>query len=1562
MRIPRRPAAALVIILFSASFIGVLDIDGSGIDFPSAGSNPHSVIDIDGNADLLNTASSEGWPGSGSQQDPILISNYTIDAGGSSFCIAIANTTYSISVQNCTLKNSKDNGIFISNSMDISIANCVIDVGPVGIYAERCGRGPQITATMIKAQAVGIYILNSYLTDIDGCNITNSYWKGIWIEESEGTSICRTSSIDYCQWGFHLLDCNNSLISESWVNDTGVGFQIDNCSNLTTFGNDITGDPEEVTGTGVSIKDSKYVMMELDSISYHDFGMELTDSHDLELQSGQILDCGYGIKANGIANCAIVLFTLRPEWSGMEIQYSENMVVYDTEINGAYPSGIAILESGRITLSEVSILSDLYGLEVSFSDDVLIELSNIRSSSRSLDIFHGNNIQVKNSVFRSYFADALYVHWSDKVSFDSNFFNSDSEYDLLFHYKNENITLIGNTLYGKGLAFEDFQYHQYRSLDPLLSTLAMKDNIFRDKPIEFYKNIDLENAEISPDTNQIIMYQSSNIQFSDMTMYPADAPFFIFDCENIRMSGIDVVSSACGIAALYSHNIELASSDLRGCDNGVWTKYCGGFVIEGTDFYNNGEAVESISTVDLRISSCKFSELSIFGDGIRLTDCSRVRIESNTFDDLWPSLYAWEGGDILVEGNDFTCGLSGAPGFHNVDGVILKDNTMNSAGTGSAFDYCHDVRIMNNTIDADNSGLFITNAEDTLVITGNEITGSQTGIDIIDSSFLEMEWNLIRECNKAVRLKYVDNGRIDHNLILESHREAILVEWGKNNQFFENSFIWNNGTDYYPIPQVWQVKDLGRYTSWNTSSRGNYWSNVEGSDSDFDGIVDYTVYSLPERWSADHFPLTHSPYPLVSEPRNIKCFSGATRIELRWEEPLKSLTGKIYQYHIYRGSSPERLEFLNAVDRTSTEYSDTEVIGGFRYYYGIRATNAYGEGELSKIVSGFKDDSKPELRILTPKSGSWVNTSDVLITWEGEDLESGMDHYEIRIDDGQWTSVGLSTGHSKKKMSEGSHTVWVRGVNNVSMVSEVNTVFEIDHTDPILHLSGSNPLYVNLNFIRISWNGEDQRSGIKGYRVRIRDDNWSTLFSEPSYDLWIEGQYTTLHIRAEDLAGNSAEGNMDIVFDIQPPGLIFASPDIWEVNLINTTEIELSWEFADALSGIHHFRVKTSKADLILEPYIDRVLVGGLTEGPNIIELMAYDRAGNVRTLEITIYVDTTVPEVISHSPSGVLVAINAPIVLEVSESLQEESILIEVFDGEGVRWWGNGSKFDYSIGPSGTLKILVDFVDNFDYGQDYTVRFRAFDLAGNQIPTYTWEFATLYLGAISGIVKDNRGRPVQGAEVALSNGAGTVTGPDGSFSIEAPPGVYTVTIRKNGYDMMEFVVTVEAGRTVEMDVISMTKKEGSGSSILIVAIAAVPILLTIIAVVLILVIIKRRRSSVTKEAFYVVVEEPPPKVRWENFEEDAEFEIEYFDQNRDYYTLLGVDRHATSQEIRAAYRKMASLYHPDRMAARGEDMELDEIADLMREINDAKTVLLNPVRRQMYDMSLLDDEISEQT
>lgn len=64
----------------------------------------------------------------------------------------------------------------------------------------------------------------------------------------------------------------------------------------------------------------------------------------------------------------------------------------------------------------------------------------------------------------------------------------------------------------------------------------------------------------------------------------------------------------------------------------------------------------------------------------------------------------------------------------------------------------------------------------------------------------------------------------------------------------------------------------------------------------------------------------------------------------------------------------------------------------------------------------------------------------------------------------------------------------------------------------------------------------------------------------------------------------------------------------------------------------------------------------------------------------------------------------------------------------------------------------------------------------------------------------------------------------------------------------------------------------------------------------------------------------------------------------KDYYTLLGVSKTATPEDIKKAYRKLARKYHPD-LNPGDKDAEAK-----FKDLNEANEVLSDPEKRQKYD------------
>ena len=65
---------------------------------------------------------------------------------------------------------------------------------------------------------------------------------------------------------------------------------------------------------------------------------------------------------------------------------------------------------------------------------------------------------------------------------------------------------------------------------------------------------------------------------------------------------------------------------------------------------------------------------------------------------------------------------------------------------------------------------------------------------------------------------------------------------------------------------------------------------------------------------------------------------------------------------------------------------------------------------------------------------------------------------------------------------------------------------------------------------------------------------------------------------------------------------------------------------------------------------------------------------------------------------------------------------------------------------------------------------------------------------------------------------------------------------------------------------------------------------------------------------------------------------------NKDYYNVLGVDKNASAEDIKSAYRKLAKKYHPDL------NKDNPEAANKFKEINEAYEVLGDDQKRKNYD------------
>lgn len=128
-------------------------------------------------------------------------------------------------------------------------------------------------------------------------------------------------------------------------------------------------------------------------------------------------------------------------------------------------------------------------------------------------------------------------------------------------------------------------------------------------------------------------------------------------------------------------------------------------------------------------------------------------------------------------------------------------------------------------------------------------------------------------------------------------------------------------------------------------------------------------------------------------------------------------------YFVVSGGSTSISGIVNGGDSLTLTYNLTAVKAGtVRLSAPFIGRNYTGIVYCNKII----ETTPPTVSITSPSNSTMFNASSVTVNWTGNDTISGIGHYEVRIDGGSWSSVGMSTSHTFNGLSNSSHTVDVR--------------------------------------------------------------------------------------------------------------------------------------------------------------------------------------------------------------------------------------------------------------------------------------------------------------------------------------------------------------------------------------------------------------------------------------------------------------------------------------------------------------------------------------------------------
>ena len=275
----------------------------------------------------------------------------------------------------------------------------------------------------------------------------------------------------------------------------------------------------------------------------------------------------------------------------------------------------------------------------------------------------------------------------------------------------------------------------------------------------------------------------------------------------------------------------------------------------------------------------------------------------------------------------------------------------------------------------------------------------------------------------------------------------------------------------------------------------------------------------------------------------------------------------------------------------------------------------------------------PRLNITSPEDGTLINSTDVFVSWSAFDY-LGIDHFEAKIDDGDWIDLDLNFNHTFSGLSQGWHRIYVKAVDKSGFETVKYVDVFIDLIDPEIRIVyPSNGTYLNITSVNVSWNASDN-FGLAYFQVSIDYGPWINVGYSFWYivDLSTEGFHRII-VRVYDEAGNFAESLVGVTVDLTPPFIKILQPNNDSLHLVD--DVNVSWTASDN-EFIDHIEVYVDGRFYSgLYAWMNSIEIENLSDGMHKISVVVYDAADNKNESSIIIYIDILPPEIIIEHPSN---------------------------------------------------------------------------------------------------------------------------------------------------------------------------------------------------------------------------------------------------------------------------------------------------------------------------------------
>lgn len=1126
------------------------------------------------------------------------------------------------------------------------------------------------------------------------------------------------------------------------IGNTRSHLNIRNC----TFMN--VSDPHNIFITGLRLHNTTNITISSCDFINNSRGLDIVDSENITIINSNYSRNFYGIFLGG-TNITINNCTIGSSEFGINFM-GENIRITNCSIFNATQFGVSSTQNWN---SEISYndLTNITGTAIQgywLNVNIQVHHNNISNCRSGIRIYSGadlNSPPYNSSINNNTLINTTYAIFCDR------YFNI-TDNDLIGGYQGlvakgwgNRFRLIDNTIYG----FSDYGMWTHdrshvegnivgkcnRGIVITGSQVTLKNNIARNNTQHGFdimgdSHIIEDNVATGNTGNGIFLNASKNltlknVMVDDNRLNGISAYRVIHtNCTNMdmlenRKYGIEIIESdhlriensysyENGVAQAFidrSDSILLTGNSFFLADMGMQViNYTSNLSVENCAFTNMNTGMLVIGPNGIRMKNCQFWGCGMdfeIGDGWKY-DLSEIDIDDSN---------SVNGRTLLFLNESSTSstfrGGSGQIIIYRSDDHSLSEMDLSSTTTGIQVFSSSGIVFTNISLDGDTKGAVFHDSKECTINLGS-LDGNKNGMEIFSSQDITIQGcKFTRQSGLGLFIgNTCTSNTIKNNLFFGSTGTDSYAIWnyGYQSKIYLNQFIFNRDTGDSLSPDRTQVWDDGQQSEWKFASWGNYWRDLHEPDTNDDGYVDVSYLIEPDNRFYDPYPATSC--PLFDPPvLNVEGDPANMSLVLKWTAPNLKGWSTFKKFNIYRMNGTDEPFFIGSASPYSRIYIDTTVKLGTDYGYIVTAVNEYTESDPSLMVRAEVDQNPPLLEITSPKQGEVIGDDVIITEWVGEDNESGIDHFEVKMDLGDWIDVGNVSNYSYFDLVEGTHIFKVKATDLTGKERIEQVTFLIDRGRPTVTInSPSDGSIINTNYTTIRWSATDDLSMVSRYKYSLDGGNMTDVGTMSTINVinLSEGSHD-IEVKAYDQAGNENSTITMFTVDTISPEISIISPPFGD--LTSDRDIEVVWSASDTGTGIFNF-----EAQIDDQPWIDTGLrtkrsFYQVTDGQHTIRVRVKDHAGNSNSDEVMVTIDASPPDLEITFPIPGAHLSQSPVTVQWDVS-DEIAGMESVQFRDNQSGWRNVTENRYPLPAleEGTYRVWV----------------RAFDKVGNSIETTT--------------------------------------------------------------------------------------------------------------------------------------------------------------------------------------------------------------------------------------------------